>query len=397
MDVKKLKFNPLSTPLLILSDNPTYPTGLARSARDIATLACTLPQFRVGFLGRGIGQNRKLPFILYDYPEVGQWGEGYIVRVWEDFSDGQPGIVLSTDDLSRRHWLVNTVGLPTDLAEFVHPATRNHYTWAYVPVDSTGPNGQTLPFAQRDCASRYDRVLAASEWGRNTLVAGGRTDADWLPHGIWTDKFHPVADAKKLLDWEGKIVVATVMANQSRKDYPAAFEAFAALRQHYGSKFRAWVHTDALIHYWSLPALAADYGLDNCLEVTDNCNDEQLALRYSGCDCTILPSAGEGFGFPIAESLACGTACIVTNYAAGPELVEPDCQVLPVAYRVDTMHNVLRAVLSGYAFAEAAKVQIEKKIVDREYESERLASTVAHLDWNRLKVLWSRWLLAGLK
>jgi hypothetical protein len=61
------------------------------------------------------------------------------------------------------------------------------------------------------------------------------------------------------------------------------------------------------------------------------------------------------------------------------------------------MHNVLRAVLSGYAFAEAAKVQIEKKVVDREYESERLASTVSHLDWNRLKTLWSHWLLAGLK
>ena len=41
--------------------------------------------------------------------------------------------------------------------------------------------------------------------------------------------------------------------------------------------------------------------------------DEQLATMYSGADCHILPSGGEGFGMTLLESMACGTPCIVTD------------------------------------------------------------------------------------
>jgi len=41
--------------------------------------------------------------------------------------------------------------------------------------------------------------------------------------------------------------------------------------------------------------------------------DEQLATMYSGADCHILPSGGEGFGMTLLESMACGTPCIVTK------------------------------------------------------------------------------------
>jgi len=41
--------------------------------------------------------------------------------------------------------------------------------------------------------------------------------------------------------------------------------------------------------------------------------DEQLATMYSGADCFILPTMGEGFGMPLLESMSCGTPCIVTD------------------------------------------------------------------------------------
>ncbi len=187
------------------------------------------------------------------------------------------------------------------------------------------------------------------------------------------------------------------MANQSRKDYPAAFECFAALKRHYGNKFKAWLHTDEMIRYWNVPALAAEYGVGDSIEVTTGLNDSQLALRYSACDCTVLPSAGEGFGFPVIESLACGTVCITTDYAGGSELVGEDCRVKPMCYRVDTQHCVRRAVLSGVAFAQAAIGQIEAKSQDWEYRSEQLAETVQHLEWGKLKHSWTRWMLEGLR
>jgi glycosyltransferase involved in cell wall biosynthesis len=392
-----MKFKKLANPLLIVGDNPSLPGGLSRSGRDIATLCCTLPQFRVGYMGRGIGNNHKLPFPLYDYPEYGQWGEEYIQRVWEDFSDGQDGIIFSTDDPSRRHWFANPTGLPADTQKFLGDG-RNFQKWGYFPIDSTGPNGITLPMASQDCINRYDRVLASSEWGRSVIITGGRKNADWLPHGIWPDKFK--VQWRNVDGWTNEnVYVGCVMANQSRKDYPAAFECFAALKAHYGNKFHVWVHTDEMIRYWNLYALAQEYGVGDCLEVTSDLTDTQLAIRYSACDCTILPSSGEGFGFPIAESLSCGSACIVTDYAAGPELVRAisdTCCIKPMCYRVDTQHNVRRAVISGYAFAQAAIDQIEKKRTDWEYRSGQIAESVRHLHWPNLKHIWTRWLLDGL-
>ena len=142
----------LANPLLIIGDNPALFGGLSRSCRDIATLAATLPQFRVGVLGRGMGQNRKLPFTVYDYPEYLEWGESIFMDVWNDFTGGECGILLTTDDLSRRQWLVAGNGHSDVLARFASDC--NHYSWGYVPVDSTGPDGLRLPIHMADTARR---------------------------------------------------------------------------------------------------------------------------------------------------------------------------------------------------------------------------------------------------
>jgi glycosyltransferase involved in cell wall biosynthesis len=387
---------PLANALLIVGDNPSLFGGLSRQCRDIACLAATLPQFRVGVLGRGLGQNRKLPFIVYDYPEYMGWGESVFIDVWNDFTGGEHGIILTTDDLSRRRWLVAGDGCPEILARFASDC--NHYTWGYVPVDSTGPNGQSLPIHMADTARRYHRIMAASEWGHLVLKASGCPNADWMPHGIWVDKFHPVPNAKQLLDWQDKIVCGCVMANQSRKDYPVAFQTFAHLAQHYGSRFHAWLHTNTLKGYWDVQLLAAEYGVGDCLEVSLSLNDEQLAARYSACDCTVLPSGGEGFGYPIAESLACGTAAVVTGYAGGQELVPTECRAAPYGcYRIDTQHNTLRPILDADLFSALAVQQIDLKRQDPEHRASDLVDRVKHLDWNLLKRPWTHWLLEGVK
>jgi glycosyltransferase involved in cell wall biosynthesis len=362
--------------------------------RDLATLCCTMPEFRVGYLGRGLGQMRKLPFMLYDYPESGQWGETVIQHAWDDFSGGENGIIMTLDDISRRTWFADPIGLPRDLQEFLGPH-RNFQKWGYFPVDSTGPDGKTLSYRSHAALGQYDRVLGASEWSVSVL-SPSCTEVDWMPHGIFGEKFYPVFGARDMVGGP-EIWVGCVMANQSRKDFPVMCDCFTLLKKHYKNTIKFWIHMDEQIRYWNLPALLWDYGLTPYVTVTQNLSDEQLALWYSACACTILPSAGEGFGYPIAESLACGTACIVTDYAAGPELVSDLCAVPPTAYRVDTVHNCLRAVLFSPTFVEAAITQIDKKLNDWEHRAKELAASVEHLDWTKLQVQWKKWLLRGLK
>lgn len=49
-------------------------------------------------------------------------------------------------------------------------------------------------------------------------------------------------------------------------------------------------------------------------------DDETLALAYSGARGTLYVSLGEGFGLPIAESLACGCPSITTAVTSVPEV-----------------------------------------------------------------------------
>ena len=395
------RFKSLGNPILLLSDSPESLTGLGRVCRDLASLLCTLPQFRVATLGRGAVGRSKFPWQQYSYPEsTGQWGEDYLAKVCEDFFRGDWGIVLSNWDVSRLGWLTDPSRLPEPYRTAYGP-DRQWSLWGYIPVDANGPVAPAYGTEMSVGLKGYDRLIAASEWGQGVLRESGRLDANWIPHGIWMQTFksfsgHP-KDSKDLLGWQDKIVLGCNMANQARKDWPIAFECAARLKATYGNQFLFWAHTNVEINYWNLYALAADYGMSQHTTLSKDLNDEQLAFRYSACECTILPSAGEGFGYPIAESMACGTPCVVTNYASGQELVNEDCRVDPVAYRVDTQYNLQRAVLQAIQFRLCVGNQMEKKRLDWAGYGQTMREKVAHLDWPKLGDVWKKWFVEGVK
>lgn len=393
-------------PILILSDCPSVQSGLSRVGRDLAGLLVTWngepSPFRVGYLGRGGIARREWPWMQYNYPESAQWGEGYLEYVWHDFSGGKDGIIFSNWDLSRLLWFSEPNAIRgAGLERFLGP-DRNFQKWCYTPIDAVGPNGSTLPVLAAAAASGFERIAAASKWGWNVLQRSGRSDADWIPHGLnMSSVFKRSENAKELLGWDGKIVMGCNMTNQTRKYWPAAFEAAAVMKQFYGNRFKAWFHTDLTELHWSFAGLAADYGLTHeDLHMTaigaKPLTDVQLAIHYSGCDVTILPTAGEGFGFPIAESMACGVPCVTTDYAAGAELVDEYCKIPPITYRIDTPYNVLRAVIAGHAFGQKAIEAIEKVNEDPEFWRGKLRDDVSHLDWQRLAFTWKQWFMEGL-
>lgn len=55
------------------------------------------------------------------------------------------------------------------------------------------------------------------------------------------------------------------------------------------------------------------------IELTGYVTDDDLAALYTGAVATVLPSLGEGFGLPAAESAACGTPVVAS---ADPALME---------------------------------------------------------------------------
>lgn len=383
-------------PLLFLGDSPHLATGLSRIGRDLSSLvAATLPQFRVGYLGRGGHGSSKLPYTQYNFPASDQWGEGHIESVWRDFAGEQKGVIFSIWDPSRLHWFANPIGIDGALGEFL----RGGYfqRWGYFPIDSAGV-GNRLTSMTRDTLAGYNRVLAYGAFGAKVIEETIQRPVDWIPHGVNLDVFTPRDRAAARMSMgvkEGDIVIGCVMTNQQRKDWGLAFATIARLRNiHPNLVF--WAHVDTTFRHWDLRALAADFGLTNNTIITQSSmySDTELSYMYSACNVTMLPSLGEGFGYPVVESMACGVPCVTGFYGGSVELVpDEDWLVSPVAERLDTPYNCLRPVYTPTAWVEAID-----ELINNPPEPEISTGAVAHLEWKLLWAsAWKKWFLEGLK
>jgi glycosyltransferase involved in cell wall biosynthesis len=157
---------------------------------------------------------------------------------------------------------------------------------------------------------------------------------------------------------------------------------------------RFWWHVDTLIRHWSIPALLADYRLEGKVDVTlPPLDDRQLAAHYRQCSVTLHPGLGEGFGYPIFESLACGVPALHGCYAGGASIMET-CglgdYLIPVnSWRLDTQQNCLRPVYRAEDWV--AKIELLLPLTHT-----LLSTSVAHLDWQALGPRWLRWFTDGI-
>lgn len=183
------------------------------------------------------------------------------------------------------------------------------------------------------------------------------------------------------------LLIGIVATNQARKDFGVGIQAVAELAKN--RNVFLWIHTDVLERHWSLPALMYDFGLDTektvvtCAQYTD----EQMAWSYSACDVTLGIGNGEGFGYPIFESLACGTPCIHGDYGGAPEHMPEQMLVRPATRRIEGVYNCYRCVYD-YLDWYSKLCMMPKKTGE--------SLLPAHLDWNNLWPKWSEWLTKGV-
>lgn len=56
--------------------------------------------------------------------------------------------------------------------------------------------------------------------------------------------------------------------------------------------------------------------------ILDNADDGALAWLYANCRFSVFPSLLEGFGLPVAESLAAGKLCVASSSSGVPEAAQ---------------------------------------------------------------------------
>jgi glycosyltransferase involved in cell wall biosynthesis len=250
------------------------------------------------------------------YPSGSNWSNDVIAAHATHWFDGEPGLLVTLYDV----WTLE------------HPAYREMTMAGWVPID----HAPAPRLVARHFAETGSVPIAMSDFGRRQLAADG-LDPLYVPHGIDTQVFAPVPDAKAMFGIpEDVFLVGMVSTNNSlepcRKAYPEALMAFRRLLHS---------HPDALLYIHAenrgalggldLVALATGVGIptENLLFVDGYryrnglIGQAELANLYSAFDVLLFPSMGEGFGIPTVEAQACGTPVIVTNFSAQAELVGP--------------------------------------------------------------------------
>lgn len=380
-------------PLLLVGDAVSSGTGLGRIAGMIAkgTHEDLSDCYRIATAGHGGPGSQRFGFFQYALEAV---NSSFILpslpQIWDDHSQGENGAICFIWDPSRLGWLAQPdllsellEGLP-GLRQWIRRFRENNELWIYCPVDADGPNG-ALTFPLKMTLLGFDRIIAYTNWGADVIRRSiGDAEADKrhltaLPHGIDSEVFYelprkacrkafflrtgsqcPTGQKPEPLA-DDEILVGIVATNQSRKDFALGIEAVALLARE--RKVRLWLHTDALERYWSLPALLIDFGLVEKTAVSlGHISDENMAVGYSACDVT-FGIGPEGWGFPLAESVFCGTPCVTGSYAANGEVLSafPDFLVSPRAFRLDGEYASTRPIYSAEQFATAARQIIGKR------------------------------------
>jgi glycosyltransferase involved in cell wall biosynthesis len=379
-------------PIMFLSDSIDLSSGLARITRDLITRVHTHlgDKFRVAALGRG-GLGGDFPFPTWVIPHNTQgtkspseWGAGVLPDVWKHFAGTDRGVVLTIWDIPRLLWLTRPeymVDCPSKDFLLKPPFE----IWSYIPVDGHTPNG-TLGAMAKESLRGVMRALAYTKYGADVIDRVlGINATEHLPHGL-DPVWHPRdrQECRSQLGWgSDDYCVAVVATNQQRKAWGLAAEVGKLLLQKHGAKYKQVWMVDTEERHWSIPSLIEEFGLGGCTTVATGHSDEWLAKMYGACDVSLGIGAGEGFGFPIAESLACGTPCVHGDYAGGSEF-RGLTKVQWSQYWLEGPTNVMRPVYVAERWVRAiGNAQTPPKDFAEEYQ------------WDKLWPRWGEWFVKG--
>jgi len=310
--------------VLMLGDSPMIKTGFGRVQRKAAE-AFLAAEWQVASVTAHVHEpsfDPTLPIKTYYPPETDILGLNSIEGAIEDF---KPDRIYLTGD-------------PGSLTTFSTRVPQRIPMFGYVPIEGE----PIVNHYWRELLRRVD-FITCTRYGQKVVQQSLGKTVDFAYHGV-DPLFQPLEpqarDAvRERLGWSDKFVLNCTATNVRRKQWPRLFEALAILKHKYHQKdILLYAHTvpfdDHWLEGWNLAEMAAAFGvyeevvfnptmhrhLSAIPEVSNDPSLPSLPDLYSASDLFVLPSQVEGFGLPIAESMACGTPPLVTRYAAGWEV-----------------------------------------------------------------------------
>jgi len=215
--------------------------------------------------------------------------------------------------------------------------------------------------------SRFpDIIIANSHAGREYHLTVGYPAGKIvvIPNGIDTDRFRPDPKARQRIRSEWGVagnekLIGIVGRLDTMKDHPLFLQAAALLAKNRHDTRFVCVGGGPKEYQASLQTLARSLGLGE--RVLWPGAREDMPAIYNALDIAVSSSYGEGMSNVIAEAMASGVPCVVTNVGDSAWLVGDTGEVVPpkdLAALRDAIERLLDQTPHGSA-------EIRRRIVDR--------------------------------
>jgi glycosyltransferase involved in cell wall biosynthesis len=243
------------------------------------------------------------------------------------------------------------VGTPCSFVFCIHDLNHLHFDREFSVLKRSYYEWLVKP-----AAHRADAVLTVSDFSRDAIREWCDIPQELIVNvgnGI-SDHFAPDGPSFPV----GRPYFVNVGAHRPHKNFERTLRAYAESR----------INRDTALVSTAIPStpirrLARELGIEQDVMFMGPVSDETLASLYRGSIALIFASLYEGFGLPIAEAMACGTAVITSNVTAMPEvagdsavLVDPrDTAAIADAMRRVYSDEQLRRELRSRGLARASK------------------------------------------
>jgi glycosyltransferase involved in cell wall biosynthesis len=263
---------------------------------------------------------RKFPYPIYpcDKGAAPEQIFGH-KKLWYLIQENKPDILFFLND----PWVISDY--LNHKPDFINPKMV-----AYYPIDS----GPLKPEWGKMLTDHFEAQVCYSHYAEGVIkqANGGKIpdNLHQIYHGVDTKVFFPFNKDKARMMLgipTDAFVIGMVARNQFRKRFDLVINAFAKFAKD-KPEAKLYLHTALKDIGFDIIDLARQHNIGDKLILTEDLGpgkgveEPELNLIYNSFDVNALISMGDGFGLPVAESMATGCPQVVSDHSCLRELVD---------------------------------------------------------------------------
>lgn len=236
-----------------------------------------------------------------------------------------------------------------------------------------------------------DSIIVNSHTGHQDYLDLGYCDRSMVvvPNGIDTARFVPNLAAREHTrrEWgmqDDDLVIGIVGRVAPMKDHATFLHAAALLRRERPTVRFVIIGDGPADHRTAMQRLGRSLGLDG--RVLWRSAQHDIVGPYNALDVLVNSSCeGEGFGNVIAEAMACGASCVVTNVGDSARIVGNHGVIVPARDSVALAKAMHRAISRSAVDRQAVRRSIESRFSIQRLVSETESTLLALLSYEDLR------------